>query len=524
MNTIPFPGPGTMPITAPRPNASPTLTLGYDLGSSFIKASILDVESGRVLMADACPAQEMAILSVRPGWAEQDPEQWWDYVTVLTQRLLKRSGVAPEQIRAIGIAYQMHGLVCVDESQRVLRPAILWCDSRAVGQGQRAFDTLGHEECLARMLNSPGNFTASKLRWVRENEPELYGRIHRVLLPGDFLAMKLTGEACTTLSGLSEGIFWDFLAEEVAHDLLKHYELDESQLPKRVPTFGDQGTLSRAAAQALGLVPGIPVTYRAGDQPNSAFSLGVLEPGEVAATAGTSGVVYGILDRRQTDPLSRVNIFAHVNHAPLRPRLGALLCINGCGILYAWLKKQMAGGLDYDSMNARAARVPQGAEGLRCYPFGNGAERMLGNQSAGGCLAGLDFNRHTLDHVLRAGLEGIAFSFHHGMSIMAGMGISLGTLRAGKANLFLSPVFRQMLADLSGATIQLVDTDGALGAARGAACGAGLIPSLQDAVRSIPVLTEIHPDSRATARAAETYEQWSHGLKPYLASHQGEPS
>lgn len=511
-----------MPKTVSRPKTSPTLTLGYDLGSSFIKASLLDVESGRALIADACPAQEMAIHSPHPGWAEQDPEQWWSHIATLTRRLLERSGVAPAQIRAIGISYQMHGLVCVDEGQRVLRPAILWCDSRAVDQGQRAFDELGHEECLARMLNSPGNFTAAKLRWVREHEPELYRRIHRVLLPGDFLAMKLTGEARTTLSGLSEGIFWDFLAEEVAHDLLRHFELDEALLPERVPTFGPQGTLSPAAAGVLGLVAGIPVAYRAGDQPNNAFSLGVLEPGEAAATAGTSGVVYGILDRRQTDPLSRVNIFAHVNHEKLRPRLGALLCVNGCGILYAWLRKQVAGGLDYDAMNARAAQAAQGAEGLRCYPFGNGSERMLGNQSAGCCLTGLDFNRHTLDHVLRAGLEGIAFSFHHGMSIMAGMGISLGTLRAGRANLFLSPLFRQMLADLSGATIQLVDTDGALGAARGAACGAGLIPSLQAAVRSIPVLAEVHPDPRSTPHTMEAYERWSHGLKAYLASQQGD--
>jgi len=515
-----------MPMTAARsdatPSANPTLTLGYDLGSSFIKASILDVETGRVLGAASWPEQEMPISAPQPGWAEQDPELWWDHVIALTHRLLAGSGADPAQIRAIGISYQMHGLVCVDAQQRVLRPAILWCDSRAMGQGQRAFDSLGHEECLARMLNSPGNFTASKLRWVKENEPALYRRIHRILLPGDFLAMKLTGEARTTLSGLSEGIFWDYLADDVAHDLMAHFELDESLLPARVPTFGDQGTLSRAAARCLGLAPGTPVTYRAGDQPNNAFSLGVLEPGEVAATAGTSGVVYGILDRCQTDPLSRVNIFAHVNHAPLRPRLGALLCLNGCGIQYAWLKRQLAGGLDYEAMNARAARIPPGAEGLRCYPFGNGAERMLGTPSAGASLTGLDFNRHTLDHVLRAALEGIACSFHRGMSIMAGMGISLGTLRAGQANLFLSPLFRQLLADLSGATIQLVDTDGAQGAARGAACGAGLIPSLQDAVRGIPVLAEFHPDDRAAARAAETYEQWSHGLEAYLAPHHGE--
>ena len=503
-------------------NTKSDLTLGYDLGSSFIKASLLHVESGRALASAFHPSQEMPIRSPQPGWAEQDPEQWWEHVGVLTRRLLERANVAPASVRAIGISYQMHGLVCVDDRRKVLRPAILWCDSRAVGQGRRAFDELGHEECLARLLNSPGNFTASKLRWVMEEEPTVYRRIRHILLPGDYLAMKLTGEPRTTLPGLSEGIFWDFQSETVATDLLQQMGLDPSLLPPVVPVFGAQGTLTAAAAESLGLEPDTPVTYRAGDQPNNAFSLGVLEPGEVAATAGTSGVVYGILDRRRTDPLSRVNIFAHVNHAADRPRLGALLCLNGCGILYAWLRKHLAAGMDYDAMNARAAAVPPGSGGLHCYPFGNGAERMLGNRSAGASLAGLDLNRHTLDHVLRASLEGIAFSLHHGMSIMGGLGLTFESLRAGRTNLFLSPVFRQLLADLSGTTVRLMDTDGALGAARGAACGAGLFASLQEAVHNIPVLVEVHPDTHAGPRLVELYEQWYGGLEASLASQKGE--
>jgi xylulokinase len=500
------------------------LTLGYDLGSSFIKASLMDVERGCSLISDSEPSEEMAITAPQPGWAEQDPETWWRHVVALTHRLLERSNIDPSRIQAVGIAYQMHGLVCLDERQRVLRPAILWCDSRAIRQGQRAFDELGHEECLARLLNSPGNFTVAKLRWVKEHEPKLFKRIHRILLPGDYLALKLTGEVRTTVSGLSEGIFWDFQAEAIAQDLLSHLELDPALLPDLVPTFGHQGHLTDEAARLLGLCAGTPVTYRAGDQPNNAFSLGVLEPGEIAATAGTSGVVYGVLDRRRTDPLSRINLFAHVNHEPTQPRLGALLCINGCGILYAWLRKQFCGGLDYTAMNALVERIPMGSEGLHCYPYGNGAERMLGNRGAGAQFAELDFNRHGLGHVLRAGLEGIAYSFHYGMSIMHGMGLPAGVIRAGRANLFQSSVFRQVLADLTGTSIQLVDTDGALGAARGAAVGAGLIASPREATRAIPVLAEIHPDPRTSARAAEGYEQWSSGLRAYLDQHQGEPS
>ena len=501
----------------PAPAASRTLTLGYDLGSSFIKSSILDLETGRTLATASQPAQEMGIHSPQPGWAEQNPEDWWAHLVDLTRQLLAQAEVDPGRIGAIGISYQMHGLVCVDHHQRVLRPAIIWCDSRAVAIGQDAFEQLGHEFCLARLLNSPGNFTASKLCWVQRQEPELFRQIHQVMLPGDFIAMKLTGEVTTTISGLSEGTFWDFQEQRVSEDLLRCYGLDPALLPPIVPSFGRQGVLTREAAGILGLTPGTVVAYRAGDQPNNAFSLGVLEPGEVAATAGTSGVVYGIADRLTSDPLSRVNLFAHVNHQPERPRLGVLLCVNGTGILYAWLRKSLAGEMDYETMNVRAAAVGD-SDGLRCYPFGNGAERMLGNRNFGGCLEGLDFNRHGPDHILRAGLEGIVFAFHYGMDIMRSMGLALDTIRAGKANLFLSPLFRQTLADLTGAVIQLHDTDGATGAARGAAFGAGLAPSARAALSSLQLLAEIHPEPRSEAATADAYFAWRQGLDARLES------
>lgn len=501
----------------PIPATSRTLTLGYDLGSSFIKGSLLDLETGRTLASASQPAQEMAIHAPQPGWAEQDPEDWWTHLVELTRQLLAQAGVDPGRIGAIGIAYQMHGLVCIDRHQRVLRPAIIWCDSRAVAMGQDAFEELGHAFCLTHLLNSPGNFTASKLGWVQRHEPELFRQIHQVMLPGDFIAMKLTGEVTTTLSGLSEGTFWDFQEQRVCGELMRRYGLDPALLPPIVPSIGRQGVLSRKAAETLGLVPGTPVAYRAGDQPNNAFSLGVLEPGEVAATAGTSGVVYGIADHITSDPLSRVNLFAHVNHRPECPRLGVLLCVNGTGILYSWLRKNLAGEMDYATMNARAAAV-EGSNGLRCYPFGNGAERMLGNRSIGASLAGLDFNRHGADHILRAGLEGIAFAFHYGMDIMRGMGLTLDTIRAGQANLFLSPLFRKTLADLTGAVIQLYDTDGATGAARGAALGAGLAASPQDALHSLQLLAEIHPDPRAEAPVADAYFAWHEGLDALLES------
>ncbi len=484
------------------------LSLGYDIGSSSIKCAILDCESGKAVALGSYPAEEMAIQSPRPGWAEQDPELWWQYITLLTRELLSRNTIDAEKIAAIGISYQMHGLVLVDDQQRVLRPSIIWCDSRAVEIGQKAFERLGKEFCLSRLLNSPGNFTASKLRWVRENEPDVFRKVHKAMLPGDYIAMKLTGEISTTVSGLSEGIYWDFARNTVSRELLEHYQIDEKLLPTVRPTFSVQGQLTRQAAGQLGLQEGVRVTYRAGDQPNNAFSLNVLNPGEVAATAGTSGVVYGVLGKIIYDTKSRVNPFAHVNHSDDQPRLGVLLCINGTGILNSWLRKNVASGMSYGEMNTAAAGVAAGSDGVTVIPFGNGAERVLENAHVGGQVFGLDFNRHSRAHLLRAAQEGIAFAFRYGMDVMAGMGMDIRIIRAGQTNMFLSPVFRGSLANCTGAGIELYETDGAQGAARGAALGAGVYSSFRDAFASLSKMKEVHPEDGSRDATLAAYERW----------------
>ena len=241
--------------------------LGYDIGSSSVKASLVDSQTGKCVASAFYPESEAPIIAVKPGWAEQEPSSWWEYLKLATARVLSESSVAPADIKAIGISYQMHGLVCVDKDMNVLRPSIIWCDSRAVPYGQRAFDAIGHDACLSHLLNSPGNFTASKLAWVKENEPELYARIHKIMLPGDSIAMKLSGEICTTVSGLSEGMMWDFSEGRTARMLLDHYGIDESLIPEIRPTFAGQGRVNAAAAAELGLAEGTPITYRAGDQP-----------------------------------------------------------------------------------------------------------------------------------------------------------------------------------------------------------------------------------------------------------------
>ena len=488
--------------------------LGYDIGSSSVKASLVNVETGKCTASAFFPKTEAVITAVRPGWAEQDPQNWWENLKLATQAVMTESGANPEDVSAIGISYQMHGLVCVDKNQQVLRPAIIWCDSRAVPYGQKAFETLGEAQCLSHLLNSPGNFTASKLAWVKENEPEVFERIDKIMLPGDYIAMRLSGTVCTTVSGLSEGMFWDFRANDVAGFLMDYYGFDRSLIPDIKPTFSEQGRVNTEAAQELGLKEGTPITYRAGDQPNNALSLNVFNPGEIASTAGTSGVVYGVNGEVNYDPKSRVNTFAHVNHTEAQTRLGVLLCINGTGILNSWVKRTVAPeGISYADMNTIASQVPIGSGGISILPFGNGAERMLENREVGCTVSGVNFNLHGKQHIIRAAQEGIVFSFKYGIDIMERMGIPVQKIHAGHANMFLSPIFRDTLAGVTGATIELYDTDGSVGAAKGAGIGAGIYKDNNEAFATLEKLAVIEPDCKRRAEYDEAYARWKQALE-----------
>ncbi|MDR1330859.1 MAG: carbohydrate kinase [Tannerella sp.] len=487
---------------------------GYDIGSSSVKACLVDAESGAIVASDFFPKEEMKITAVKSGWAEQEPSDWWANLKLAHQSVMQKSGAKGDDILAIGVTWQMHGLVLTDKDKRVLRPSIIWCDSRAVPYGEKAFDVIGGEKCLSHLLNSPGNFTASKLAWVKEHEPHVFERIDKLMLPGDYIAMKLTGDIVMTIEGLSEGIFWDFKTNALSDDVLDYYGIPRSFFPEIKPVFGTQGYVSAEAARELGLKEGIPVAYRAGDQPNNALSLNVFEPGEIASTAGTSGVVYGILDKLNYDPQSRVNTFAHVNYTPEQIRLGVLLCINGTGILNSWMKRNLAvEGLSYDEMNWLAAQSSIGAKGLSIIPFGNGAERVLGNRDVNCSLHGINFNIHDRKDVLRAAQEGIVFSYEYGMEIMREMGMQIHTVKAGHANMFLSPVFGQTLAGISGATIELYNTDGAAGAAKGAGIGAGIYASNREAFAGLEKLAVIEPDTAGATAYREAYERW----KPLVA-------
>ena len=493
------------------------LFLGIDLGTSSIKVSVIDGETQQVKASVQYPDTENPVICLQTGWAEQSPDTWWEHVQQAILRANTSNTYDPKDIGAIGIAYQMHGLVIIDAEQKSLRNSIIWCDSRAVPYGDKAFDEIGKKKSLSHLLNSPGNFTASKLAWVKENEPAVFERAYKVMLPGDFIAMKLTGDITTSISALSEGIFWDFKKEKLSKDVFSYYGFDKKIIPQINPVFSPHGYVSKPVAETLSLREGTPVTYKAGDQPNNALSLNVLEPGEVAATAGTSGVIYGVSDELTYDPQSRVNTFAHVNYAEDRKRLGVLLCINGTGILNRWVRDTIAPDLNYKQIDEQAQRIQPGSDGLLLFPFGNGAERMLNNKLLGADISNIDLNHHTRQHIFRAVQEGIAFSFRYGLDIMRENGMNPTLIKAGKANMFFSSLFREAFTTITNCTLELYNTDGSVGAARGAGLGLGYYKEYKDAFSGMEKLEVIEPDKQKLAAYQEAYDRWKTELDKKLS-------
>lgn len=483
------------------------LLLGIDVGTSSIKVSVIDANDGRVVASAQYPEKEATILSERPGWAEQEPETWWRYTSQSISKVCSSGNFNPRDIGAIGIAYQMHGMVIVDKHKKVLRSSIIWCDSRAVETGDKAYEGLGEDYCHAHLLNSPGNFTASKLAWVKEHEPEIFDKTDKLMLPGDYIAMQLTGEITTSPSALSEGILWDFKTGTVASEVMKYYDFPDFIIPHIQPVFSVHGLVASRVAESLGLPSKIPVSYKAGDQPNNALSLNVMQPGEIAATAGTSGVIYAVTDQLVGDPKSRVNSFAHVNHSSLQKSIGVLLCINGTGIINRWMRDVTGNQFSYKQMNEQAAAIPLGSEGLSVLPFGNGAERMLGNKLTGAELHNLQLTIHQPAHLFRATQEGIACAFRYGLDILRENGVNPSVIRAGKANMFLSPLFTELFVNLTGTPVELYENDGSVGAAIGAGIGAGIYKNPDEAFKHHQPIAWAEPDNHAAAYSA-LYDRW----------------
>lgn len=498
------------------------MLLGIDIGTTSVKVSVVDPETQVCIASTQYPDVESSIKSIEAGWAEQSPEMWWQHTLQAIKKLNQLNKFDAKQIVAIGIAYQMHGLVLVDKEQNVLRDSIIWCDSRAVEIGEAALNEIGESTCSSCLLNSPGNFTGSKLAWVKKNEPEIYTQVYNMMLPGDFIAMKLTGEITTSSSAMSEGILWDFKTDDLSKDVIKYFDFDENLFPKIQPVFSEHGYLLSKVATQLGLKENIPVTYKSGDQLNNALSLNVLQPGEVAATAGTSGVIYAVTDKLLFDKFSRVNTFAHVNHKTSAGknnegddvRLGVLLCINGTGIMNSWIKTLSGNNLSYHELNELAKNIPPGCEGLSVLPFGNGAERMLQNKTVGAYINNIDLNKHSSAHIFRAVQEGIAFAFRFGLDIMRENGLHPTVIRAGRANLFLSDVFVQSFVNATGVAVELYKNDGSAGAALGAGIGAGIYKNYEEAFSNFKPLYTVKPDNTSLYKGL--YLNWKEILNKHL--------
>lgn len=492
--------------------------LGIDLGSSSIKVSLFDAKQGKVIFSLSYPEEELKIDAPHPGWAEQNPEFWWDNFLEAYHLLIEKSGISSTEIEAIGISYQMHGLVLVDRNLNVLRPSIIWCDSRAAEIGKKAFNSIGKEYCLPNLLNSPGNFTASKLAWVKQNEPDIYKKVFKFMLPGDYIAMRLSGKPTTTETGLSEGIFWDFKKQQISTQVLDEYGISKEIIPEIVPSIGSELKIDKSIAEVLGLPEDVKIAYRCGDQPNNAFSLNVLNPGETASTAGTSGVIYAVTDKTVFDKKSRINTFQHVNDSKKAPRNGILICINGTGILYNWLRKILNtgnGNIDYNQMNEMVESVKPGSEGLICLPFGNGAERVFEDKVIGSHLLHLDFNRHSTSHLLRASVEGIVYALNLGFEMLKDLGIEQKRIRAGYANLFLSKSFREVFVNVTGIPLELYNTDGAAGAARGAALGFGFYKTPEEAFTSLERIEVIEPKPELVAKYQILFAEWQEEIEKH---------
>ncbi|WP_396590146.1 xylulokinase [Allomuricauda sp. R78024] len=484
--------------------------LGIDLGSSSVKVALVERSSGKNIGVVQEPEEEMSMYALQKGWAEQKPEDWWDFVCKGIKKIKKTHNVSKKDIVGIGIAYQMHGLVIVDENGEPLRKSIIWCDSRAVEIGNKAYQEIGELACDEHLLNSPSNFTASKLGWVKEHELEIFKQVSKFMLPGDYLAYRFSNAINTTISGLSEGIFWDFKKDAISEDILNHFQIPQSLVPEVVDTFGNQGRVSAKGAEESGLLEGTPILYRAGDQPNNALSLNVFHPGEVAATGGTSGVVYAITNNLSVKESSRVNNFAHVNYQKnIAKNIGKLLCINGAGIQYRWLLNNLA-VTSYEEMNMLASEIEIGSDGVCLIPFGNGAERMLLNQDIGTRIVNLNLNRHSKAHICRAALEGIAFSFVYGIELMKSDGIEAKVIRAGNDNLFRSEIFANTIATLIQQEIEIYNTTGAVGAARACTIASNGYDTFSSLMKNDHVMTYMPFKDREQYQKA--YNDWKKEL------------
>ncbi|MGD0987977.1 MAG: xylulokinase [Candidatus Sulfotelmatobacter sp.] len=496
-----------------------TYFLGIDIGTGGTRALVID-ESGKVISSSA--EEHRPFASPHIGWAEQDPADWWRACGLATRKVLTQSGICSEQIACVGFSGQMHGAVLLDSQGQVVRPALIWCDVRTQKQADELTATIGAER-LRQLTCNPAlpNFTLTKCLWVRENEPENWGRVRSLMLPKDYVRYRLTGERATDLADASGTLLLDVAHRRWSQEILDFVQMDSALLPALYESPEICGRVSEAGAAATGLLSGTPVVAGAGDQAAGAIGIGAVSPGAVSATIGTSGVVLAATNLPALDPEGRVHSFCH----GLANRWLVMGVTQAAGLSLRWFRDQFGainGHTDsYEDLTRMAAKVPAGSDGLLWAPYLMGERTPYLDATARGMLVGLTAS-HTRAHVVRAILEGVAFSLRDTFTIFDQIDVPVKSIRLGGGGA-RSALWRQIQADVYGHAVETVAVEE--GAAYGAAILAGVgakVWSTVDAacaavVRVAATTAPNVRDSRVMSRAYESYRRIYPSMKAILS-------
>jgi xylulokinase len=491
--------------------------IGIDIGTSGTKVIAID-EDGRLA---ASASAEYELLTPRPLWAEQRAEDWWDATCSCLQKITAQ--IPAEEVAGVGLSGQMHGLVMLDAQHQVLRPAILWCDQRTQEQCDYITQAVGKETLVAETCNPVlTGFTAPKIIWARDHEPEVYERARQFLLPKDYVRFKLTGEFATEVSDASGTSLLNVPERNWSRKVLSALQIDPAHLPKVYESFEVSGRISAAGAQATGLKEGTPVVGGGGDQAAGAVGNGIVQSGIISVTTGTSGVVFAFADTPAIDPALRVHTFCHA--VPNKWHvMGVMLSAGGS---LRWYRDTLGApenrvaklmGVDpYELISREAATVSAGSEGLVFLPYLTGERTPHPDPQARGAWAGLTV-RHTKAHMARAVMEGVAFGLRDSLEILKDMGVSIGNVRASGGGA-RSDVWRQIQADVFNLPLSTINSDQgpALGAALLAGVGAGVYASIEEACSTVVKVVSTTPVQRESAEVYEKYYEVYRDLYPAL--------
>ncbi len=486
-----------------------TCVLGIDVGTGGTRALIIDGR-GRIL-ASATEEHE-PFASPKVGWAEQRPEDWWRATRIAVAKAIAQGGLRQEQISCVGFSGQMHGAVMLDSASEVVRPALIWCDVRTEKQCKDLSEKIGWERLIQLTANPPlENFTLTKLLWVRENEPENWKRVRSVMLPKDYVRFRLTGERAIDVADASGTLMLDVARRKWSAEVLKAVEIDAALLSTLYESPQVCGQVSAIGAEATGLAAGTPVVAGGGDQSAGALGMGIVAPGAVSATIGTSGVVFASTDQPVNDPQGRLHTFCHA----VPGRWHIMGVTQAAGLSLRWFRDRFTtsvggNGIDpYDQLTAEATSIPPGSDGLLWAPYLMGERTPHLDPNARGALVGLTAS-HTRAHVVRAILEGVAFSLKDTFTILNEMKIPVKSIRLGGGGA-RSALWRQIQADVYGQEVEIVEAEegAAYGAAILAGVGVKMWPSVDEACSSlVRVRDRVLPKATSAAVMQESYERY----------------